>query len=105
MADCTYLNNIPAYRIHKQNADVVLEENRESLTSLREEILLLAGATPRTIKNNGFDIQWEMYVTGRINDLLEEIKDNILQVFFAEYIIDYPEDCLDELDKDDREKL
>ena len=97
MADGTTINGIYAARIHRSNAPDVIEEAEDMLTHYKEALLTLAAATPDASGEDGligalFDIRRE------IGRMWEEIGDCHVQAFLAQYVLDFPGDCVDDND-------
>ena len=96
MANYTYLNNFPACRIHKSNAESVKEDCESMLKYHRERLLILASLTPCDV---GEDREpWIDYIQREVNDTVDDMLDEAHKLALAQYIIDWPDDCEDELE-------
>lgn len=100
MADYSYLNNVPACRIHKCNAEQIHEESLDLQSLIRRKLLSFACATPRDNPNDSGMI-WEEYVLHEVDDLMDDFEESVIRNFLAEYIMEYPEDVDDELERRD----
>lgn len=103
MADYTYLNNVPACRVHKSNAETVKEECNDMLQFYRDRLLSLCASNPHNVDEGNGPVPWDMYITDAFREIWPGIEDNILHKFLASYILEYPNDCVDELEEGQRE--
>lgn len=95
MPTCTTLNKVPAYRIHKLNAQAVLSDAQEDRERATRCLIALAAMTPSP----------EMVldeIIARVEELVTEIEEATRNAFFAQYIIDFPEDVVDEVEELDK---
>ena len=86
-----------APRIHKVNAVGVREGAQEAITRASEVLLCLAVATPQNGLESMFEIRRE------VEDAIEEIERSCFERLCAQNIIDFPEDCQDDLDPEEVE--
>ncbi len=98
MADYTYLQNVPACRIHKTNAEMVKEECEDMLKRYRERLLILASSTPTQIDEGDGPTPWIDFIQSEFNTIWEEMFDESHRLFLANYILENPEECEDELE-------
>jgi hypothetical protein len=101
MPDYTYLNNFPACRIHKSNAHSVKEECDLTLKYYRERLLVLSASTPCDVGEGEDKEPWVDYIQREVNTIVDDMLDQSHRLNLAQYIIDYPEDCEDELENSD----
>ena len=90
MPDGTILNGVFAPRIHKSNAKLVLEDAEDNITDITKELLVMAATSTPDLET----VLW------RVDELVNEIREQSWRAFAAEYIIECPEDCEDELEED-----
>jgi len=94
MPSGTELNGIFANRIHKSNAREVSDNAHESLRRNRDKILILASASrPDSMENE----DWMCSTLNTVDEIWEELEEYFLVRFMADYIINNPGDCKDEL--------
>jgi hypothetical protein len=87
----TIVNNIFAPRLHKSNAHAKLEEANDSIEYIEKTILFLIAA-------NGS--QEDSFMTiATVGDLLTDYANSLFTRQMANSIIQYPEDCKDELEQ------
>ena len=89
MPDCTVLNGVTANRIHKSNAVEVVEQANADI-EYATRMLLIQGAS--SSPEDGF----AMY--GDVTGWVELIEEACVKRLFAQHIIDYPDECEDELE-------
>ena len=82
-----------AARIHKSNAKDVLESAERRIDFATRKLTALVCATP---SNAGVDVLDELI--REVDDLVEELVEASFQQVCARNIIDFPEDCDDELE-------
>jgi hypothetical protein len=81
--------------LHKSNATTVKEENERVIEYIYRKLMCLAVAEP----NRGLDgIEVTM---GEVRDLIDELLDASFRSIAADVLINFPEDCEDELDTGD----
>lgn len=90
MPSGTIINNIFAPRLHKSNADEKLKEARKTREESIRAILFLVGAN-----GNQADVCNSISI---VSDLLSDFSEATWTMHMARVIVDYPEDCVDELD-------
>ena len=88
MADGTILNGVSVPRIHKSNAKAAMEEAEDNITDMTKELLVLAVTSTPDLEN----------VVFRVDELVNVIRRESWRAFAAEYIMEFPEDCEDELE-------
>jgi len=93
MADGTLLNDLFVPRLHKSNAEHTVDENADMLAFYRDRLLILAASTPVRID----DEAWADYVHREVPTLIDELRDCAIREYLAQYVMDNPEDCQDEL--------
>ena len=98
MPDYTYLNNVPAARIHKSNAMVIKEACEHTLKYYRDRIMVLVASSPQIVDEGDGPKPWGVYIQKEVDDIWEEILGESHRLFLAEYILEHPEDCDDELE-------
>jgi uncharacterized membrane protein YebE (DUF533 family) len=98
MADYTYLMNVPAARIHKHSARETLENAEESIYLYWLALIVMA-ASPGPV-----DEEQRAGVINEIQSLRTELEDAIIQRFLAQYIVENPNECIDELCNEDEGK-
>ena len=99
MSDGTYLNNVYAARLHKSNAKEKLEDAEAQLHWYRDRMLILASMTPvpQVTDIDGNQVPYHEYIQGVIDEMWPEILSEAVTAFEAQYIVDNPGDCKDEL--------
>lgn len=92
MADGTV---IPIYvkRLHKSNAEYVLEEAKSTKQYIERLIIAMASSKEKT--EEGF---WYEHVASEIPSLLEEYADSSFKETMAVNLLDDPDSCEDELE-------
>ena len=93
MPSGTTLNGVFAARIHKSNAVDVKEAAESALQGARERLLMLSVLTPASDPEGVYGLLTE------VGEAIEEIRLATLDAFFANYIIDYPDEVEDELEE------
>jgi hypothetical protein len=88
-----------ASRIHKSNADQVVEESR-SLKAYVERTLLAMAASTGEVVQDGVCVPWYEHVAREVPGLLEEYQDACFKETMAQLILDNPEDADDDYDTD-----
>ena len=81
-----------AARIHKSNAQMVLEESNESVNYLTSKLIAIAFATP----DRGVEAMDELI--REVEEIISELRDATFRKVCADNIICFPEDCDDELE-------
>ena len=81
-----------APRIHKSNAREVLDGAEDSIEYLLLRIMTLAVATP------GRDLDSIEIVADAVREYMDEFGDATIRAFLARNIVDFPEDCEDDLE-------
>ena len=84
MADGTVLNGVYARRIHKSNAQQVVEDATDEIRLCRENLMIGPERHSETLSH--------------VTDNLEGIEGACIRRFFAQYIIDNPDEVEDELE-------
>jgi len=80
-----------AARIHKSNAEVVLEEAKRIANFLTSRLIGMACATP---SNAGVEVLDELI--REVEEVVEELVEASFREICARNIVDFPEDCEDE---------
>lgn len=93
MPSGTQINNVFAARIHKQNAADVARDAGETVDWLTQRLLILAATAPGPINEQ----PWVDYVQTEVPKIVEDLIDADHKRWLAEYIVENPEDCKDEL--------
>jgi hypothetical protein len=91
MPSGTVINNVFAPRLHKSNAHAKLNEAQETIDYIEKALLYLVAA------NGNQDDVFTSIST--VSDLLSDFSDATWDRRMAMAIIEYPEDCKDELDE------
>ena len=91
MPNGTILNGVFAARIHKSNAVDVKEAAESALRWARERLFMISALNPALYLNELEERHME------VGEAIEEIQLATLEAFFANYIIDYPDEVEDEL--------
>lgn len=106
MADYTYLNSVPVARIHKCNAQEALDDAERMLDYCRDKVLCLAAASPSLVHDEaGMPMAWTDHVHFEIDSMWDEILEQAHRAFAARYIVENPDDCMDELDPADAARV
>ena len=100
MADGTTINGVEARRIHRSNAQEVIDEAEDMLSYYRDRLLILAAMTPMGMDDGDGQVPWDFYVRREITDMWEEIQDEVIRAFLARQIVEFPEDCVDDYDEE-----
>ena len=90
MPSGTIVNNIFCPRLHKSNAHEKLSEAQETIEYIEKTLLFLIAA------NGNKDDVVDSIST--LSDLLSEFSDATWNIQMARAIVEYPDDCVDELD-------
>ena len=90
MPSGTYLNNVFAARIHKRNAANTTEEETANIQAIKNQLIGLVCASP-TIE----DVETLPF---RVDEMIDSLCDSGVKRFMADYIVDFPDDCHDELE-------
>lgn len=100
MADYSYLNNVPARRIHKRNAKEEYENAKDMISWYQRKILALTMCCKQDMKDEeGNTIFWPDFVINELDTIFEDYNDQVIKMFLSRYIIDCPEDVDDELER------
>jgi hypothetical protein len=97
MPNGTYLNDVFVARVHKSNAERVKDDNQEMVSFYRHKLLVMAsscppqGAPDYSMGERASDIVTE------VRDTVDEMLECHIAAFLAGQIIEFPEDCQDEL--------
>ncbi len=91
MPDGTTLNGIEAYRIHRSNARDTIEDSEAHIASARQTLIAMSVFLPNTELDE---------IIERVNDTVDWIIDSAIQSRFAQHLVDYPEECVDDYDKE-----
>jgi hypothetical protein len=94
MADYTYLNEVPARRIHKSNAQDVLNDELANSQYLMNRLLALAACGPHEVEGES----WDSYVTREVPEIVESLLESSHREFLAQYIIENADLVIDELE-------
>ena len=95
MGHGTTVNGVYASRIHRCNAQQMVYDAEQCLARCRDELLVMAASTPRTMEE-GED--WANYVMREVSENVELIKEQEFVRFLAQYIIDCPDEVVDDYD-------
>lgn len=79
-----------APRLHNTNAEAKLLDAEHSMEYIKQTMIWLAASTPSSTDGSVETIH-------TIESLLDEYSDAVLTHRFAREMIDYPQDCVDEL--------
>jgi hypothetical protein len=90
MPNGTVINRVFAPRIHKSNADAVVNEADGMIRHYSELLLVKAAMTPSPDCLEG--------INSNVMEIIEELEGEVIKRFMAQQIIDFPEDCEDELE-------
>ena len=99
MPDYTHLNNVPVARIHKHNAATVYDESEDMVKYYSERLLILAAMAPHSVDDGGESMTWADYVQGEVREAIEGLLEDAHKSWAAQYIIDNPDECDDELER------
>jgi|APSaa5957512622_1039677.scaffolds.fasta_scaffold84089_2 hypothetical protein len=91
---------IYAARIHKSNARCVKEDAEGMLQYYRDRLMILGACAPHQIIEDGENLPWEFYIRREISDIIAEMREEWFKELVACNIIDFPDDCKDELEMD-----
>jgi hypothetical protein len=99
MADGSTLNGVEARRLHRCNAQEVVDEAERMLTYYRDQVLIFAAMTPMPVYD-GDDrpMDWATYIRTEIDGMWDEIQEQVLAGWKARYLLDYPDECVDDYD-------
>jgi len=97
MSNGTHLKDVYCARLHKSNAQETLDNARDMITYSRDRLLILAAMTPMAVNDGDGETPWPDYVRNEINDIMDELQEHVVTAFQAQYILDWPDDCKDEL--------
>jgi len=84
---------VPIYarRIHKSNAHVILEDANQDKELIHKELVAAVAMTPKLAPTE---------VVSYIDDLMEWYDTSYFNALVASNIIEFPEDCEDDLEGD-----
>lgn len=91
MADGTYLNEVWVPRVFKSNARYVAEEAESNIRFIRGSLMAHVGHHPTLEELEEVRVD--------VDTLMDELIDNAWRLFAAEYILSYPELCIDETEE------
>ncbi len=92
MPSGTVINGVFCPRVHKSNAQEVLEGAEEALQGARECLFMLSSLTPASDMESVSELHRE------VEDAIKEIQRATWEAWCAQYIIDNPYEVEDELD-------
>ena len=99
MASYTYLNQVPVARVHKSNAREVAEDAAEMVAYYCKRLLVLAAMSPHGVDDGeGHKEDWGSYVMREVEQCCDELLEEDHKRWAAQYIVDNPDDCEDELE-------
>jgi hypothetical protein len=99
MPSGTTINGVEANRIHRCNAEEKLAEAEEVIRETDNWLMVLVG------KKTQYPIDETVEL---LEDKMTFYRDAVMDRFLASYIIDYPDDCVDDYDpikKDDDDEI
>ena len=72
MASYSYLNNVPACRIHKSNAKEICDDANNMIRQYQRKLLALVVSSPRDVKDeNGNTLLWHEYAINELEQIFE----------------------------------
>lgn len=98
MSNGTILNGVNANRIHRSNAAEVRDDADSMLTYYRDRLMILAATAPHSVDEGDGPMPWDFYVRREIDEMWDELQDQVLRRFMANYVLTWPEDCVDDYD-------
>ena len=87
-----------AARIHKSNARDVKEDAESMLQYYRDQLMILGASAPYNVDEGEGPMPWDFYVRREIGGILEGLRDEWFKELMAINIIEFPDDCDDELE-------
>jgi len=99
MPDGTYLDDVFVARVHKSNALSVKCRAMSAMEYYRSKVLALASVTPDSSEEG-----WADGLIAEVKEIMDEFEEVCVDRFLAEQIIEFPEDCRDELVEADWKK-
>jgi len=95
MGHGTTVNGVYASRIHRCNAQQMVYDAEHCIARCRDELLVMAASTPPDISGDndfGYDIIRD------VSENVELIQEQSVTRFLAQYIIDCPDEVVDDYD-------
>ena len=90
MADGTTIKNTFIPRIHRSNAQTVLDDAEYSIESLKRGLCVRIACTPTPDMINEIALD--------VEDIVEEIREHSFKAWGARMILDFPSDVVDDYD-------
>ena len=90
MPSGTILNGVEVYRVHRTNAQFVIEEGEARITDARQSFIAMSVMTPKTDFNE---------IIMRVNDVVDDIVESAVNIRLAQHIIDFPDECVEDYDE------
>jgi len=100
MADSTTLNGIEARHIHRSNAPAVLDDAESMLKYYRDRLMILAAMAPMNVDEGDGPMTWDFYVRREVDGIFDEMLAENRTAWQAQYILDFPDECVDDYDKE-----
>lgn len=102
MPNGTLLNNVFAARIHKSNAQEVVDDANSMLEYYASRLTVLAASSPQKMEDG---IDWPDYVLREVGEIVSGMREEWWKQFCANYIIESPGYVQDELDPADWKEI
>ena len=99
MGNGTTLNGVEARRIHRSNAQEVVDEAENMLTYFRDRLLILAASNPHNVDEGDGPMPWDFYVRREVDGMWDEMREQSVAAMKAQYLLDFPDECVDDYDK------
>ena len=91
MPNGTILNGIFVARLHKSNAEDVLERAESDVKGARRRLFMLSALTPASDTDALRSLEID------VEETLEWLEEGVWKRFVAQYLVDNSEECVDEL--------
>ena len=92
MPSGTTINNVQAPRIHRNNAEDVIEREEESIKYNKQWLIAMAFISPANSKDAVIE------TLDSISEIVENIQESAVRSFLANQVVDFPADCVDDYD-------
>lgn len=93
----TTIKEVYISRMSKESAESGLKDELSLMQMLRDELMILAAATPREIKDEDGTEQWEDYIRRRVAEIYDSISESAVKCYQYQLLIDAdPSDLVSE---------
>jgi len=84
----TVVKEVYLSRMSKQNAESNLEDEQGIMQMFRDELMILAAASPRDVKDQDGWEQWEYYIRRRVSEIYDGLIDSAVKCYQYQLLIE-----------------